>query len=188
MLREANRILKLGTSETMDLAQNLFEAGLITYHRTDSHRVSDAGLRVARMFLGEKFRPRVWEKGGAHECIRPTKPMALDDLIRYVEEGILRPQVNLTRGHLRLYDLIFRRFMASMSEEARLRKQKVRIFIEGASVDLERYVEAIVPGWTFIYPYKVRIEKPLKEEVLVRIEHRKISKVPSTLKGKLLQS
>ena len=122
MLREANRILKLGASITMELAQSLFEAGLITYHRTDSHRVSEAGLRVARVFLGDRFRPRPWGEGGAHECIRPTKPMIVDDLIRYVREGILKPQVKLTRDHIRLYDLIFRRFMASMSEVAKLRK------------------------------------------------------------------
>ena len=77
MLKEANRVLKLGASETMSLAQNLFEAGLITYHRTDSHRVSEAGLRVARVFLDEKFRPRVLGRNGrsrvhtsrqAHDC------------------------------------------------------------------------------------------------------------------------
>ena len=187
MLKEANRILKFGASETMSLAQNLFEAGLITYHRTDSYRVSEAGLRVARVFLGEKFRPRVWEGEGAHECIRPTKPMTVDDLIRYMREGILKPQVELKRDHMRLYDLIFRRFMASMSENARLKKQRIKVIIAGASSDLERYVEATAPGWTMIYPYRFRIERPLKSgEILVRIKHKRIPKVPLYTQGEVI--
>ncbi|RLE69030.1 MAG: reverse gyrase, partial [Thermoprotei archaeon] len=187
MLREANRVLKLGASEIMDLAQNLFETGLITYHRTDSHRVSDAGLRVARVFLGDRFRPRTWEEGGAHECIRPTKPMTVEDLVRYVREGVLKPQVKLTRNHMRLYDLIFRRFMASMSEVAKLMRQRVRISIEGTSFELERYVRIAEPGWTRIYPYGVRVEQPLRSgEVLVRIEHRKVPKVPLYTQGDVI--
>lgn len=65
MLREASRILKLGAKRVMEIAQSLFEAGLITYHRTDSIRVSDAGFRVAAEVLGEDFVPRRWGGRGA---------------------------------------------------------------------------------------------------------------------------
>jgi len=49
MLGDANRFLRLNAGDTMKIAQALFESGLITYHRTDSTRVSEAGLRVARV-------------------------------------------------------------------------------------------------------------------------------------------
>ena len=55
MLRDANLILKMSANETMKIAQNLFENGLITYHRTDSSYVSEAGLKVARDYLKEIF-------------------------------------------------------------------------------------------------------------------------------------
>ncbi len=187
MLRESNRILRLGASETMEIAQNLFETGLITYHRTDSRRVSEAGLRIARIYLGEKFRVRVWGKEGAHECIRPTKPMTVKDLVRYLREGILKPQVRLVKNHLRLYDLIFRRFMASMTEEARLRKQKVEIALEGGSASFERYVAVVKPGWTSIYPYTIRIEPPLKSgQISVLVKHKKVPKVPLYTQGEVI--
>ncbi|RLG80617.1 MAG: reverse gyrase, partial [Thermoprotei archaeon] len=89
MIREASRVLKLGARRAMDIAQSLFEAGLITYHRTDSTRVGDAGLRVAAEVLGDDFVPRRWGKGGAHECIRPTKPLSARELLDYMREGIL---------------------------------------------------------------------------------------------------
>ena len=124
---------------------------------------------------------------GAHECIRPAKPMTVDDLIRYMKEGLLKPQVELKRNHMRLYDLIFRRFMASMSKNARLKKQRVKVMIAGASSDLERYVEATIPGWTMIYPYRFRIERPLKSgEILVRIKHKRAPKVPLYTQGEVI--
>lgn len=79
LLVEASRILWLPPGRAMALSQALFEAGLITYHRTDSPRVSDAGLALARRCISEAFgeefvRPRRFGEGGAHECIRPRGP------------------------------------------------------------------------------------------------------------------
>ena len=117
MLRDATRELKLGADEVMKLAQDLFEMGLITYHRTDSTRVSLAGRAVAREYLLEKYGegiyvPREWRSEGAHECIRPTRPLNVEKLRELIREGIIRLVRPLTRNHFRLYDLIFRRFMA----------------------------------------------------------------------------
>ncbi len=73
LLSDANRILKFSVKQTMQIAQELFENGLITYHRTDSTRVSDVGQRIAKEYLGDDFVGRDWGEGGAHECIRPTR-------------------------------------------------------------------------------------------------------------------
>ncbi|RLE61942.1 MAG: reverse gyrase, partial [Thermoprotei archaeon] len=83
MLREAVSTIRIGVDEVMRLAQDLFEMGLITYHRTDSIRVSDVGRAIAREYIREQFseddfKPREWSKEGAHECIRPTRPIDAD--------------------------------------------------------------------------------------------------------------
>ncbi len=112
LLRDANNILKFSTKETMNIAQTLFENGLITYHRTDSPRVSDAGLFIAKEILGKEFHTRRWKTEGAHECIRPTKPYSREMLQRLIEENVIVAE-NISQKHLAVYDLIFRRFVAS---------------------------------------------------------------------------
>ena len=178
MLAEAASRLGMPAPEAMRIAQDLFELGLITYHRTDSTRISDAGIAVAREYLkyryGEEnldkvFQPRHWGTGGAHEGIRPTRPIDVETLRRLVEEGALQLARPLTSRHYRLYDLIFRRFIASQMKPAKVRRQKARILVEfnvaGRSVrferELERVVEIVEPGWLDIYPV-VRVEKPLR--------------------------
>ncbi|WP_255344581.1 DNA topoisomerase [Thermus sp. CCB_US3_UF1] len=108
--------------EAMALAQDLFEAGLITYHRTDATRVAPEGMALARRLIEARFgpeyaRPRPWGEGGAHEAIRPTRPLWPEDL----EEAGLFQALPLSEAHGRLYDLIFRRFLASQMAPARVR-------------------------------------------------------------------
>jgi reverse gyrase len=162
MLQEAFRRLGLGVTETMKLAQELFEAGLITYHRTDSTRVSDAGFNVARAYLGERFMPRRWGTGGAHECIRPTRPVDAGELYGYMKEGIVS---GMDESHINLYDLIFRRFMASQCIPAEGVKQFVRL---NAGTE-ERIVEAH-GGFLDIYPEWVAIKPPLRPGMRARPE------------------
>ncbi len=175
MIADANRYLRLGAPETMRLAQNLFEWGLITYHRTDSTRVSEKGIEVAAEWIrerfpdlaGEIFRPRRWGEGGAHEAIRPTRPIDAETLERLIEEGILEVAGVMTRAHLRLYDLIFRRFIASQMREAEVRRVKYRVRVpELGSITLERIVEVGRPGdeaskgFALVWPY-LRPQPPL---------------------------
>ncbi|MET1101801.1 MAG: reverse gyrase, partial [Pyrodictiaceae archaeon] len=138
MLSEASAKFGLGAPEIMRLAQDLFELGFITYHRTDSTRVSDTGINVAREYLQEKygserlkeyFVPRSWGEGGAHEAIRPTRPIDAERLKRLIDEGIIQTVRPLTKRHFALYDLIFRRFIASQMRPARLVKQKIKVKI-----------------------------------------------------------
>ena len=182
VLRDASAILHLGSRDAMRILQDLFEKGLITYHRTDSTHVSDAGLNVARMYLRDDFVPRHWGAEGAHECIRPTRPLSADDLRLYLKEGALRYE--LDEDSLRVYDLIFRRFMASQTYW----REKVRTYRfskDGSDVECECVVEAEGRGYE-LYPYPTKIhDDPGEGEILLRIEERIISPKPFT-QGELI--
>jgi reverse gyrase len=141
LLRDAYAILKIPAKDAMKLAQELFESGLITYHRTDSTRVSDVGLRLAREFLGEDFAGREWRAEGAHECIRPTRAVPKETLQRLISEGVVYAEA-LTWRHLALYDLIFRRFMASQAKPFVAKVARYRVAWDEESIEEERILEA----------------------------------------------
>jgi len=128
LLREAASRLRFPLDKTMKLAQDLFELGLITYHRTDSIRVSDAGVSIAKEYIKEHFgeeyiKIRTFSHlEGAHECIRPTKAMDGEDLRSFI---YLENIEGLTIDHIKLYDLIFRQFIASQMKEAVIEKSEV---------------------------------------------------------------
>ncbi|MDW8027615.1 MAG: reverse gyrase, partial [Armatimonadota bacterium] len=112
-------------TQLMDTLQDLFERGLITYHRTDSVRVSDAGLKVAEELLKERydlslFQPRRYGTEGAHECIRPTRALTEDDLRLWVSAG--RISLDNPNFALRIYGMIVRRFLASQMKPAKVKK------------------------------------------------------------------
>ena len=114
----ASSVLGMSPGKTMKLAQGLYESGLITYMRTDSVNVSDQARAAAKDFIlaeyGEAFYPEKpnffkskADAQGAHEAIRPTDVHA-------------RPEAqNLEPSALKLYDLIWRRFVASQMADAR---------------------------------------------------------------------
>jgi len=141
MLKDANAILKMPANKAMKIAQALFEGGLITYHRTDSTMVSDAGLKVAKEYLGEDFKARKFFKEGAHECIRPTRPWDKNLLQRLIHEKVLQVE-EIDWQHLALYDLIFRRFMASQCKEYSIRIKKYKVKYDGGEMEEERIIEA----------------------------------------------
>ena len=120
--QEASKVLGFSTQKTMRIAQSLYEGvnvgkstvGVITYLRTDSTRVSDEALKSAKEFVKKNFgenyiNPTEQSKGtgkkiqDAHEAIRPT------DLLRTPE----MMKEYLGRDELRLYTLIYKRFLAS---------------------------------------------------------------------------
>ncbi|MBS7288755.1 MAG: reverse gyrase, partial [Candidatus Freyarchaeota archaeon] len=159
LLRDANAILKLPVDKTMQLAQDLFENGLITYHRTDSTRVSERGLVVAKEYLKEDFTPRTWEAESAHEAIRPTRPLDRASLVRLVEEGVIGLSAELTPSHLALYDLVFRRFMASQCLPVSVVREVYRIRADGVETVEVRVVD--VKGRAHqLYKYMLPSVKP----------------------------
>lgn len=121
--QEAARKLYLPVGITMQLAQRLYEAGLITYMRTDSVNLSKDAMDAAEAEIiksyGKEFsKPRSFankSKGAqeAHEAIRPT------DMSRHT--------VNIDRDQARLYDLIWKRTLASQMSDAQLERTNVKI-------------------------------------------------------------
>ena len=102
---------------TMQIAQQLYETGKITYHRTDSLNLSDLSLFAARKFIIENYGKNYWAgflrrykaKGRvqeAHEAIRPTYPEKVPETTK------------LDKNQLKLYDLIWRRFIACQMAQA----------------------------------------------------------------------
>ena len=157
MLRDAASILKLGVNQIMRLAQDLFELGLITYHRTDSIRVSSAGISVAKNYIEEKFgaevfKGRVWSKEGAHECIRPTRPIDSGRLRQLLAMGAMRLAKRLSSKHLALYEIIFRRFIISQMSPAKLVKQKFKVRMEEPKIEVEvsGFTKILEPGFTLM--------------------------------------
>jgi reverse gyrase len=117
LLFEATK-LGLTVEVAMKIAQDLFESGLITYHRTDSTYVSVNGIQIAKEYLSKKGLSDLakyshWGDPGAHEAIRPTYPLDVDELMQAIDEGLIPVVIPLTGLHYKLYDLIFKRFIAS---------------------------------------------------------------------------
>jgi DNA topoisomerase-1 len=130
--QEAGRKLRFTSQTTMRLAQRLYENGFITYMRTDSVTLSEAALTAARAHAARVYgaenvpdQPRRYERAvanaqEAHEAIRPA-----GDVFRSPDE-LAR---ELSRDELALYELIFRRTVASQMKDAA--GQTVTIQLEG---------------------------------------------------------
>ena len=127
--QEAFKKLRFSSKQTMMLAQQLYETGLITYMRTDSTNLSEQALWAAKdaiiNLFGEKYWagfPRKYKVKSrlaqeAHEAIRPTEPARMPESIRQ----------NLTPQQFKLYDLIWRRFLATQMKEALFDTMSVEI-------------------------------------------------------------
>jgi len=183
LLRDAFSYLRLSAAEAMRIAQELFEAGLITYHRTDATTVSQVGLGLAKDYLNEvapgEFTPRTYRTEGAHECIRPVKPLDAEKLRYYIKIGLLTiPARRLTEVHFRMYDLIFRRFIASQSKPAKVKTQKFKVELMGNQVEVSRDVEIVEQGFLRFFPV-IRIVKRV-EEGEYDVEDLEVRKIPAT--------
>lgn len=126
--QEASKVLNFATQKTMRVAQQLYEDGMITYLRTDSTRVSEEAEANAKAYIaetyGEKYTLKSGKKAGgekkiqdAHEAIRPT------DITR--TPAVLKD--SLPREQFRLYQLIWKRFVASRMEAAKFEATSVKI-------------------------------------------------------------
>jgi len=196
MIEEANRIMRLSAQEIMQLAQDLFESGLITYHRTDSTRVSDAGIGVAKTYISTKysedlFKPRRWGEGGAHECIRPTRPIDTDTLITLIMEGEIVTSVPLKRAHYRLYSLIFNRFMASQAKAAEVVRQDIKVLLDNKEVYNEkRTIKIVDEGFIKINPRYLTVKERVETTIIKPVDvesNRKMFLVPGYSQGDIIR-
>ena len=125
--QEAARKLRFSVSQTMSIAQKLYEHGYITYMRTDSTNLSDLALNTSKKFICENFGEEYskvrnrWGKAKgaqeAHEAIRPT----------YIDNT----SIPGTPQEQKLYDLIWKRTVASQMADARLIKTDIKVGAEG---------------------------------------------------------
>ncbi|GHQ96812.1 DNA topoisomerase [Helicobacter pylori] len=127
LLEKASSMLGLSISEVQSLAQNLFEAGLITYIRTDAESLSVEFLNEAESFylpiykdlyLKREYKAGKQSQAEAHEAIRITHPHKYEDL-----ESIVYNASITNQDALKLYQLIFKRTIESQGKNAIYDKQ-----------------------------------------------------------------
>jgi DNA topoisomerase I len=141
--QEAARKLRFSVKRTMMLAQRLYEGvelgaegavGLITYMRTDSVRVSDDALTEVRNFIGEKYgapylpeKPNIYkgkkDAQDAHEAIRPTSAFRTPESLASF----------LAEDELKLYTIIWKRFLASQMTSAIFDQTTIEVAAPGKS-------------------------------------------------------
>jgi len=162
--QEASRKLHFPVGTTMRVAQALYERGLITYMRTDSTNLSSLALGTAKKFIldnfGEEYsHPRQYRtkaKGAqeAHEAIRPT----------YIENT----SIEGTAQEKKLYDLIWKRTVASQMSESRVMNTSLRVASDKRT---EKYAvqasEMLFDGFMKVYLEGRDDEDPEESEVIL---------------------
>ena len=185
--QEASRKLRFSAQTTMRVAQRLYESGHITYMRTDSTTLSESALAAARDQVRELFgadyvpeKPRAYGRAvanaqEAHEAIRPAGDTfrTPDDL-----EG------ELSRDEHALYDLIWKRTLASQMEDAR--GQTVSLRIGAMSTDAEN-VEFAASGTVltfrgFLAAYEPGRDEPSEEDEERRLPQLEVGQDVTALK------
>ncbi len=190
ILEDAFHFFRFSSAYTMQLLQELFEFGLITYHRTDSTRISEVGrYQVAKPYitqvLGEDFfYPREWYSEGAHEGIRPTRPWDLAEIKLRVAHGLI--SFKKSKDSFKLYDIIFRRFMASQSRKTKVLKGIFKFKLPSYSWEETVILEILEPGYEYFWT-KPQIFKPSKELYPENIQFTKVPKVFLYNQGSLIQ-
>ena len=167
--QEASRKLGFSVSQTMAVAQKIYEQGHITYMRTDSVNLSQLAIGAAKAVicntLGEKYsKPRNFAtktKGAqeAHEAIRPT----------YMDKETISGDKN----EQQLYSLIRKRTLASQMAEAELEKTTITIAISGEKYTFEAVGEVIIfDGFLKVYMESFDDEKEDDETALLPAIHK----------------
>ena len=167
--QEASRKLGFSVSQTMSVAQKLYEQGSITYMRTDSVNLSQLAIGAAKAVicntLGEKYsKPRNFAtktKGAqeAHEAIRPT----------YMD----KESISGDKNEQQLYSLIRKRTLASQMAEAELEKTTITIAITGEKHTFEAVGEVIIfDGFLKVYMESFDDEKEDDEAALLPAIHK----------------
>ena len=138
--QEASRKLGFSVKQTMTIAQRLYESGHITYMRTDSVNLSETAIDAAAIAIKKSFGDKYYQmrtyktkSAGAqeaHEAIRPTH--------------FEHPTISGESGQMRLYELIWKRTVASQMAEAVLERTKIEIKLSNRSERLNATGEVVV--------------------------------------------
>jgi len=167
----------ISVSTTMKIAQELFETGLITYHRTSSTYVSSTGIGVALKYLESKgldkyANPSHWGSPGAHEAIRPVYPLDAQDLEKAVAEGLIASVIPLTPLHYKVYNMIFTRFIASQMKPYIVERSTYRVIFP------ELYEHEIVVDTDIVENGFNHVAKPLIFPALKNVDEIKVTVTP----------
>lgn len=167
--QEAARKLRLSVSQTMSIAQKLYEHGLITYMRTDSTNLSSLAINTSKKFICDNFgeeysRVRQYKtkaKGAqeAHEAIRPT----------YIENT----EIEGTSQEKRLYELIWKRTVASQMADARLMKTDIKVaYDKGEEKFNVQASEVLFDG--FLKLYMESTDEPAQDDEMTILPEMKL--------------
>ncbi|MCL4367464.1 type I DNA topoisomerase [Patescibacteria group bacterium] len=162
----ANLRLGMSAKKTMAVAQSLYEHGLITYMRTDSFNLSPVALSAARKYISDKIgkaylpeKSRVFATKSklaqeAHEAIRPTDVFTVAEQIKSVS--------GFTRDHQHLYELIWKRMMASQMAEAILDQTAVKVTAKQGADQLSLKANGSLikfEGWLKLYGKTAEVDE-----------------------------
>ncbi|MFN3478093.1 MAG: reverse gyrase, partial [bacterium] len=157
----ANNVLKINSFETMKILQQLFENGLITYHRTESYYISDYGISLAREIFDKKgweFNYKNFGEPSTHEAIRITKFLEPED-VKILYQDKLNSQA------FRLYEMIYRRFLACFTKDNYVKVAKYKFSLRQgdkyAQTEQERVIEIFGKAFE-IFPYLAYKSKVLQ--------------------------
>lgn len=166
--QEAARKLRLSVSQTMSIAQKLYESGLITYMRTDSTNLSSLAINSAREFISDNFGPeysnprqyKTKTKGAqeAHEAIRPT----------YIQNT----SIEGTPVEKKLYELIWKRTVASQMADAKVLRTDIKVgYNKGSELFDVQATEVLFDGFLKLYIESSDEPQQDEDEVLLPQMH-----------------
>jgi len=163
------------SKQTMRLAQQLYEEGFITYHRTDSVSLSSDSIEMARSYILKEFgsdyvpeQPRVFANSAknaqeAHEAVRVTD-------VRLTGDQIATRAAGMSERHAKLYELIWRRFLASQMPPAVY--DQTTLSITATPAKASSTVETVglrSTGSILRFPGWMRLFKPSEDVVLPEV-------------------
>ena len=152
--QEANRKMRLSARETMRAAQGLYERGFITYMRTDSVHLSDQALQASRNCVAEKYGKEYLSPAPRQFTTKARNAQEAHEAIRPAGESFRTPaETGLDGRDLALYDLIWKRTVASQMADAKLTMLAVDLEAAGATfrasgkrIDFAGFFRAYVEG------------------------------------------
>ena len=152
--QEANRKLGMGSRETMKVAQGLYERGFITYMRTDSVHLSDQAIAAARACVEQMYGKEYLSPGPRQYTTKSKGAQEAHEAIRPAGSSFRTPQqTGLSGSDLRLYDLIWKRTVASQMADSRQTHITVESQVQdagfrsyGKRIDFPGFLRAYVEG------------------------------------------